>query len=120
VASLFQEEQVPSGHTIITQGEHGDKLYIIKSGTVDVLATGDSGRELRVDERSAMDYFGEIALLRDVPRTATVRASGPVELYSLTRANFQALLEQVDGLKRAMTETGDMRYRRMQQLLFSR
>ena len=120
VAALFQEEEVQAGQIIVAQGEHGDKLYIIKSGEVEVLATGDDGRELKVDELSAMEYFGEIALLRDVPRTATVRARGPVQLYSLTRADFQRLMARADDLQRAMAETGEARYRRMQQQLLAR
>ncbi|HWE62552.1 MAG TPA: MFS transporter [Chloroflexota bacterium] len=119
VASLFQEEQVPAGHTIIRQGEPGDKLYIIKSGAVTVFAKDPGGRDQQVDALSAMEYFGEIALLRDVPRTATVRARGPVELYSLTRASFQELMARSEVLQRAMTETGDTRSRRMQEQLLS-
>jgi hypothetical protein len=119
VASLFREESVPAGQTIIRQGEPGDKLYIIKSGAVTVHATDAGGNERQVDALSAMEYFGEIALLREVRRTATVRARGPVELYSLTRASFQELLARSALLQRAMTETGDARYRRMQEQLLS-
>jgi predicted MFS family arabinose efflux permease len=120
VASMFQEEQAPAGHNIVVQGEYGDKLYILKSGAVQVFAVGDDDHEVQVDALAPPDYFGEIALLRDVPRTATVRARGAVQLYSLTRVDFQTLMARSDVLQHAMEETGDTRYRRMQEQLLSR
>lgn len=61
VAALFQEEQALAQHTIIAQGECGDKLYIIKTGSVEVVATDGSGRERKVGALAARDFFGEIA-----------------------------------------------------------
>jgi CRP-like cAMP-binding protein len=49
-------------------------------------------------------------MLRDVPRTATVRSRGPVELYSLVRSDFQELLKRSEDLRAAMSGTGDARY----------
>jgi CRP-like cAMP-binding protein len=75
---------VPAGATIVRAGDAGDRFYLVDSGTVRVgLDGGDK-------ESGAGDYFGEIALLRDVPRTATVTAVIPTRLFALERADFLA------------------------------
>ncbi len=83
LASSLIAVSVSAGTEIIRQGEPGDRFYVIGSGEVDVLIDGrDQGR------LGPGDHFGEIALLRDVPRTATVRATTPVELSALERDEF--------------------------------
>lgn len=77
--------QAPAGKRIITEGEHGDAFYVIADGEVDVAADGTPLQLLH-----AGDAFGEIALLRDVPRTATVTARTPVDLLVITRDEFLA------------------------------
>jgi CRP-like cAMP-binding protein len=69
---------------VIGAGEIGDKFYLVVEGDLDVDAGG-----VRTTA-SAGDYFGEIALLRDVPRTATVTARTPSRLFALPRAVFLA------------------------------
>ena len=73
------------GRAICTQGEVGDRFYIVESGEVEVAVDGAVTGRLEPGEA-----FGEIALLRDVPRTATVRAVSPVELAVLERHEFVA------------------------------
>lgn len=120
LALRVQLERVPAGTLIVHQGEAGDKLYIVKQGDVEVIARGDDGHDVRVATLSPMDYFGEIALLRDVPRTATVQSRGSVELYSLSRADFQKLLARSDELRSAVAGTSDTRFQETQARLLMR
>jgi CRP-like cAMP-binding protein len=76
---------VPAGETVIAQGEHGDRFYVIESGRAEVLVDGAAPKTI-----GAGDFFGEIALLRDVPRTASVRAAEELRLYALERDDFIA------------------------------
>lgn len=73
------------GTIIVREGDPGDRFYIVAEGKVEITAEGAPLSELE-----AGGYFGEIALIRDVPRTATVVAKTPVVLYALDREDFLA------------------------------
>jgi NADH dehydrogenase len=81
-----------AGDTIIRQGEIGDRFYVIESGDVEVLRDQPGRPQERVAVRGAGESFGEIALVRDSLRTATVRCLTPVDVVSFTRRDFQTLL----------------------------
>jgi MFS family permease len=84
LATRLTAVDVPAGEVVVRAGEVGDRFYIIESGTVSIeLPEGEK-------ESGAGDYFGEIALLRDVPRTASVTAVTATRLYALERADFLA------------------------------
>lgn len=76
---------VPAGAHVITAGETGDRFYLVESGRLDAVR----GSEL-LSEMRAGDCFGEIALLRDVPRTATVVAERDSVVFALDRDDFLA------------------------------
>lgn len=120
LASRMKLESFPDGTEVVREGETGDRLYIVKEGDAEVVASDEDGREEELATLTKNDYFGEIALLRDVPRTATVRARGPVKLYSLGREDFQRLLERSEKLKSAVTGTSDARYVETQNRLLLR
>jgi MFS family permease len=72
-----------AGADIISQGDEAEGFYVIEQGTVEVFVDGVLRRQ-----ETAGEYFGEIALLRGGPRTATVRAVTPVTVVALTRGDF--------------------------------
>ena len=75
---------VPAGATVVRAGDVGDRFYIVDSGVVRIELNQGA------KQSGAGEYFGEIALLRDVPRTATVTAATATRLYGLQRADFLA------------------------------
>jgi len=83
VASHLQRVDAESGDVLMRQGDRGDRVFLVKSGTVEVISDG-----FHVTDLGAGSLVGEIALLRDVPRTATVRVADPAELYALERDEF--------------------------------
>jgi Major Facilitator Superfamily/Cyclic nucleotide-binding domain len=83
LARNVREESVEPGETVIEQGQVGESFYVIVAGEVEVRENGSLLRVL-----GDGDSFGEIALLRDVPRTMTVRARTPLALYALDRRHF--------------------------------
>ncbi|MBI1172463.1 cyclic nucleotide-binding domain-containing protein [bacterium] len=81
-----------AGATLFRQGEAGDVAYIILSGTADVLVTSPRG-EIRVAQVSAPSLVGEISILCDVARTATVRAATPIEVLRVRKEEFLKLMQ---------------------------
>ena len=82
-----------AGETILRQGDRSDRFYIVTRGEVAVTCRGESGQEVELSTLSAGEYFGEIGLLSQAPRTASVRARTAVELLVLDRGTFQKLVE---------------------------
>jgi MFS family permease len=79
------EVRVPAATPVVAEGEHGDRFYVVAEGELDVTAGG-----LELGRVGRGDGFGELALLRDVPRTATVTARTDARLYALDKARFLA------------------------------
>jgi len=80
-----------SGETLFRQGEDGDAAFVILFGTADVLVETDKG-EVKVAELAENSVVGEIAILCDIARTATVRAATPVEALRISKENFLKML----------------------------
>jgi MFS family permease len=89
-----------AGEDVIVQGERGDRFFVIESGQVEVFENGDFRRN-----EGPGESFGEIALLHDVPRTATVRTTAPTRLLALEREQF---LNAVTGHRRSNQLAGSV------------
>jgi MFS family permease len=83
VARRVTEVRAAAGEVVIREGDRADRFYVVADGWADV---GRGGEALA--RRGPGDFFGEVALLRDMPRTATVTARGDVVLYALERDAF--------------------------------
>jgi ATP-binding cassette subfamily B protein len=100
-ASLFVTERHPRDRVVIHRGDPGDRFYVLVRGAVEVLVSErDGARRLAILEDG--DHFGEIALLRAVPRTASVRTLLPCTFLSLQRRQFEILLRHAPELRARM------------------
>jgi ATP-binding cassette subfamily B protein len=104
VASRFVTEGVVEGRTVIHEGDPGDRFYIIVRGTAEVVKTAADGGEQRLAILQDGDHFGEIALLKNVPRTATVRTLAPTVFLTLQRGQFLELVEKAPHLRQALEQ----------------
>jgi hypothetical protein len=96
--TLVLEEFGP-GEEIVREGELGRDVYIIKAGMVDVLKKQPDGSQEVIKHLGPGDHFGEMALLRNAKRNATIRAVTPVEVFSMKPASFFALYSHFPGLR---------------------
>jgi MFS family permease len=109
LAARLERLDVTAGTTVVEQGAAGDRFYLVAGGEIDVVLDGVTMSTLR-----AGDYFGEIALLRDVPRTANCIARTDAEIYALGRDVFVAA---VSGDVRSSTEAESVVSRRLEEQL---
>lgn len=114
LASRMRVEHCEPGTAIIRVGERGSCFYVITRGGVDVMTPGDDGREQTVASLGPGDYFGEIALLLDVPRTATVVTTSPADLLVLEKTDFEALMAEHREAD-LLTHTSSRRLHELQQ-----
>jgi uncharacterized protein YhbP (UPF0306 family) len=96
VAATLQTVKVDEGDVIVRQGTPADKFFIIVDGEVEVLH-GQDGETKRVATLGSGQFFGEMAILRDTPRMATVRAVSPTTLFTMERDAFRGLVAQSMG-----------------------
>ncbi|CAK0834326.1 unnamed protein product, partial [Prorocentrum cordatum] len=103
LAAAFTRRRYSRGRAVVQEGEPGHELFVIESGTARVLM---GGRE--VATLGAGQHFGEVALLTDAPRNATVVAGDELSVKRLTRADFESL----ELKSTADSEKGDQTGRR--------
>ncbi|MCI3918855.1 ABC transporter transmembrane domain-containing protein [Paenibacillus sp. TRM 82003] len=109
IAGLFSTEVLEQNDVIVREGEEGNKFYIIVRGQVEILKrTAESG-EARVAVLQDGDHFGEIALLKGIPRTATVRSLGRTVLLSARRESFRKLVDGHPLILESLERTLELR-----------
>lgn len=106
IAQHLKEHIVPAGDCIFNTGDPGDKMYFISRGEVNVFR---SDVKTPISVLKPGDYFGEIALFNDIPRTATVRAYTYCDLYSLNKEAFQKIFDQFPEVQAKVFKKAELR-----------
>lgn len=94
IVASFTEEVWPAGHILIEEQAPGDSLYIIIDGQVQISRTFQNGERLVIRKMGPGEFFGEMALLEDKPRSARVSTLTPTTFLAVTRQRFNTLIEQ--------------------------
>ena len=94
VASIADELDLPAGRALIREGERGREFFVLLEGQAEVTQDGKPIRTMKDG-----DFFGEIALVADAPRTATVTARTPVRVLVVTDRAFRSLLDHVPSIQ---------------------
>ncbi|HEX6458200.1 MAG TPA: cyclic nucleotide-binding domain-containing protein [Thermoleophilaceae bacterium] len=100
LARMSDDVEVDEGHVLCREGQTGHEFFVIVDGEVDVTRRGR-----RVKRSGGDDFFGEIALLEDIPRTATVKAKTPLRLFVLTRRDFRRLVDTSPSVERKVMQS---------------
>lgn len=93
VLTKFKPDVYQPGEVIVREGAEGDFLFVIRSGTVEVKTKDIKGREIKLAELGPGDFFGEIALITNNPRTATVVALTRVGILKMTKEDFKEVIQ---------------------------
>jgi CRP/FNR family transcriptional regulator, cyclic AMP receptor protein len=106
IAQAARERSYPKNSVIVFEDDPGDALYMVISGQVKVVLTAEDGREVILSVRDRGDFFGEMGLIDDEPRSAHVIAMEDSRLLVLRREDFQRCLAEIPeiaiGLLRAL------------------
>jgi CRP/FNR family transcriptional regulator, cyclic AMP receptor protein len=95
LARVSEDLEVEPGTVLCKEGEIGHEFFVIVDGKVKITRKGRT-----VATRGGPDFVGEIALLEDIPRTASVTAQTPLRLFVLTRRDFRHLLDENPSVER--------------------
>jgi CRP-like cAMP-binding protein len=100
LAKLADDLEVPEGKVLTRQGDTGREFFVLMDGEVEVERDGQS-----LGRRGAGDFIGEISLLEDIPRTATVTAATSVRLFVLTGQSFRSVVESQPEVENKVLRT---------------
>jgi CRP/FNR family transcriptional regulator, cyclic AMP receptor protein len=106
LAKATEDMEVEEGRALTREGESGREFFVIIEGEVAVTKDGSEIRKM-----GPGDFFGEIALIEDTPRTATVTAATPLRFFVLTRQSFRSLLAHQPELEQKVNEALEERLR---------
>ncbi|HEY6552332.1 MAG TPA: Crp/Fnr family transcriptional regulator [Vicinamibacteria bacterium] len=112
LAKVATRRRYPKDTVVFFENEEGDFFFMILEGRIKVTILGDDGREIILSVLGAGDFFGEMALLDNEPRSATAIAIEESELLSLHRTDFQNVIADNRGIMAALIRILTARLRR--------
>lgn len=84
----------PKNTIIVNEGDQSDSMYVIKSGKVKVFCSDEDGKEVILNEQGAGEYFGELALIDDLERSASVMTTEKSTMMIFSKADFKKILKE--------------------------
>jgi CRP-like cAMP-binding protein len=99
VAHIADEIDLPAGKEMATEGDRGREFFVLLKGEADVTRGGE-----KINTMKEGDFFGEIALVTKMPRTATVTATSDVDVLVITERAFDSLLKKSPTIGRSVAE----------------
>ena len=99
IASIADEIDLPAGKELTREGERGREFFVLLDGTADVRRRGR-----KLNTLGPGDFFGEIAVVARVPRTATVTTTSPVRALVVTDRSFRSLMERTPEIQLKVLE----------------
>ena len=112
VVAVAREKSYPKNSVILFEDDPGDALYVVATGQVKVVLIGDDGREVILSVLGDGEFFGEMSLLDDEPRSAHVIAMENSDLLVLRREDFEGILTQSPAIALALLRELTRRLRR--------
>jgi CRP/FNR family transcriptional regulator, cyclic AMP receptor protein len=100
LAKLTEDLEVDAGKVLCREGEPAQEFFVIIDGTAEATKDGKS-----LATMGQGDFFGEIALIEDIPRTATVTATSPLRFFVLTRQTFWSMVDRLPDVERKILRT---------------
>ena len=113
VLDVARERVYPKNSVILFEDDPGDALYVVAAGQVKVVLIGEDGREVILSVMGEGEFFGEMALIDDEPRSAHVIAMEDSTLVVLRREDFQPIMEQTPAIALALLRELTRRLRRV-------
>jgi uncharacterized membrane protein len=120
LGAAMQRRSFPAGSMVFAQGDDGHSMYIVDSGDVNIHLPGDASRRISLKDIARGEYFGELSLFDDKPRSASALATTDTVLLELQRDTLEAYLERRPKVAMAILRTMGERLRETNTMLSAR
>jgi CRP/FNR family cyclic AMP-dependent transcriptional regulator len=120
LGASLQRRQYAAGSMVFSQGDNGDSMYIVEAGDINIHLPGDASRRISLKDISRGEYFGELALFDEKPRSASALATTETVLLELQRRTLEGYLESRPKVALAILRTLSERLRETNTMLSAR